>query len=308
MDIVKNPMNDTLSISDPNIGNNQQSRQLHGWRLFFLVMFMMGQLSGSPAQTPDRIFNSYNKQLVRIFEYRDSLEGVHPFVKNLYPVAIAEDGYFYVFDLDETRKEYRIMAYEEIEMKVPKGIRAAFPLQFYDDKCACVVTGEVFDTPEGYITIFHEFVHCHQWHTVEPSLREILPLAQKSYQDGDNMWEITYHFPYEDKWFIETYQAFKNACIENDHKAVARLRAELATMLNDDDYQYMVWQEWKEGFALFIENKLRKHLNLERNKVGQSLPYNRTVFYAGGEAFINYLAGQNPDLQTNLKALFYSMY
>jgi hypothetical protein len=70
----------------------------------------------------------------------------------------------------------------------------------------------------------------------------------------------------------------------------------------------MVWQEWKEGFALLIENKMREHLNLPKNNVGTTIPYSRTVFYAGGSAYINYLAQQNPDLLTDLDALFYSMY
>jgi hypothetical protein len=286
----------------------RQTVKLSGLKLFFLTMVFMGQLAGSPAQTPDRIALTYHKQLVRVFEYRDSLEGVHPFVKGLYPIAIAEDGYFYVFDLDNSKTHYRIMAYEEIEMKVPRGTRAAFPLQFYDNKCACVVTGEVFDNPEGYVVIFHEFIHCHQWHTVEPGLRSELPLAVKSQKEGNFMWEIEHPFPYHDKWFVKTYGEFMEAARNHDHEKVARLREELSSVLNDDDYQYMVWQEWKEGFALLIENKMREHLNLPKNMVGTAEPYSRTVFYAGGSAYIEYLAQKNPDLLTDLEALFYAMY
>ncbi len=282
--------------------------KLSGIKLFFLAMVFMGQLAGSPAQTPDRIALTYHKQLVRVFEYRDSLEGVHPFVKGLYPIAIAEDGYFYVFDLDSSKTQYRIMAYEEIEMKVPRGIRAAFPLQFYDNKCTCVVTGDVFDTPEGYIMIFHEFIHCHQWNTVEPGLRRELPLAVKSLEAGNYMWEIEHPFPYHDKWFVKTYNAFLEAANNYDDEKVAEMRAELASILNEDDYQYMVWQEWKEGFALSLENKMRKHLNLPENKVGRQQPFSRTVFYAGGSAYIEYLTKKNPELLTDLEALFYNMY
>ena len=288
--------------------NTYRTKPVSGLKMFFLLMFLMGQLAGSPAQTPDRIAQSYSKQLVRVFEYRDSLEGVHPFIKGLYPIAIAEDGYFYVFDLDSSKTQYRIMAYEEIEMKVPRGTRAAFPLQFYDDKCACVVTGDVFDSPEGYVVIFHEFIHCHQWHTVEPGLRSELPLAVKSQEAGNFMWEIEYPFLYQDKWFVKTYNAFRKAANDKEHDKVAELREELAGILNDDDYQYMVWQEWKEGFALFLENKMRKHLNLPENKVGRQQPYSRTVFYAGGSAYIEYLTNKNPDLLTDLEALFYKMY
>ena len=299
---------ESVFSTELNAAPEPRVAKLSGFKLFFLAMVFMGQLSGSPAQTPDRIALSYHKQLVRVFEYRDSLEGVHPFVKGLYPIAIAEDGYFYVFDLDSSKTQYRLMAYEEIEMKVPRGTRAAFPLEFYDNKCACVVTGDAFDTPEGYVMIFHEFVHCHQWHTVEPGLRSELPLAVKSQEAGNYMWEIEHPFPYHDKWFVKTYNAFQQAAYDNDHEKVAEMRAELASILNEDDYQYMVWQEWKEGFALFLENKMRKHLNLPENKVGKKQPFNRTVFYAGGSAYIEYLTQKNPDLLTDLEALFFRMF
>jgi hypothetical protein len=296
-----------ISTSNPNNTAEKENR-ISGIRLFFLIMMLMGQLAGSPAQSPDRIAMAYKNQLVRIFEYRDSLEGVHPFVKGLYPIAIAEDNHLYVFDLDESLKNYRLVAYEEIEMKIPKGIRAAFPIQFYDNKCACVVSGEVFDTPQGYVTIFHEFIHCHQWHTVEPALREQLPLAQKAAEKGDYMWEMNHQFPYTEPWFEKTYTKFIRAAENNDQEQVKALRQELAEILNDDDYQYMVWQEWKEGFALFVENKLRNHLKLPSNMVGRQVPYNRTVFYAGGEAYINLLSEKEPELQTDLELLFHRMY
>ncbi len=287
---------------------NAPAEPLNGMKLLLLVLLFFGTMTGAPAQTPDRMATAYRQQLVRVFEYRDSLEGVHPFIKDLHPIAIAEDGYFYVFDLNEQRDEYLVRVHEEVQMQVPKGVRAAFPLQFYDNKCACVVTGEVFDTPQGYVTIFHEFAHCHQWNTVEPGLREKLPLAQKALQKGDMMWELNHPFPYQDKWFVETYAAFIRAAQQKDEVAVAYIRGELATMLNDDDYQYMIWQEWKEGFALLMENKMRAHLGLSLNAVGQQPPYSRTVFYAGGSAFIEYLADEQPELLTDLEALFFSMY
>lgn len=282
--------------------------RIGGIRMFFITMMLVGQLAGSPAQTPDRVALTYKNQLVRVFEYRDSLEGVHPFVKGLYPIAIGKGNQLFVFDLDETLSYYHLVAHEEIEMKVPKGTRAAFPLAFYDNRCACVITGEVFDTPEGYVTIFHEFVHCHQWHTVEQTLRDQLPLARKSVEKGDYMWEINYPFPYDDQWFIKTYSNYLKAAREGDRKKVKELRTEMAELLKEEDYQYMIWQEWKEGFALYLENKMREHLNLPGNLVGREKPCSRTTFYAGGEALISMLIAEHPELNTDLKELFHRMY
>jgi hypothetical protein len=285
-----------------------RKESISGIRLFFLMLFLMGQLAGAPAQNPERIAKTYRQQLVRVFEYRDSLEGIHPFIKGLYPIAIAEDDHFYIFDLDESGKQYRLMAFQEIEMKIPKGIRAAFPLQFYDNKCACVVSGEVFDSPAGYVTIFHEFIHCHQWNTIEPALRQQLPLAQKALQKQDFMWEMTHPFPFKDTWFERTYANLQQAAREKDYNTVESIRKELAEILTPDDYQYMVWQEWKEGFALYIENKLRSHLQLPVNTVGRNAPFSRTAFYAGGEALISLIVEQEPELQIRLEELFYKLY
>jgi hypothetical protein len=299
------PAISTGSTSQPEVHGG---RRIKGIRLIFLVMMLAGQLAVSPAQNPARMQTAYTRELVRVIEYRDSLKDVHPFISYLYPIAIAKDGHFYVFDLDATGKQYFLAASEKTGMEVPQGVRAAFPLHFYDNRCACVVSADVFDSPKGYITIFHEFIHCHQYHTVEQALRQKLPLAVKSQEKQDYMWEINYSFPYHDGWFKSTYEALLTAAAHNDLPEVKRLRKELAELLNDEDYQYMVWQEWKEGFALYIENKLRGHLGIEQNQVGKDIPGSRLVFYAGGAALIEVLVQQNPALSEDLEGLFHSIY
>ncbi len=276
-------------------------------KLFFLSMLLMGQLAGAPMVTPEAVARQYKEPLVRVFEYRDILKGVHPFVKHLYPIAIAQDGYFYVFDLNSDQTQYELMAHAPTNMPVPEGVRAAFPLDFYGGKAACIVTGDVFDTPMGYVTIFHEFIHCHQWETVEPALRKELPLAQHAIEKQDYMWEMSHPFPYGEKSVEETYRRFVHALEIGDEEAIWLNRKALQQMLSPFDYQYMVWQEWKEGFALFIENKLRQQLGLEKNQVGRAGALSRLAFYAGGEAYIKHLLKENPSLETDLEALFNKM-
>lgn len=277
------------------------------FKLFFLSMLLMGQLAGAPLVTPEAMARQYKEPLVRIFEYRDLLKGVHPFVSNLYPIAVAQDGHFYVFDLDSTRTHYRLVTHAPTHMPVPEGVRAAFPLDFYGGKAACIVTGDVFDTPQGYITIFHEFIHCHQWETVEPSLREQLPLAQHAVLKQDYMWEMNHPFPYSNESVEETYRRLVRALDIGDEEAIWLNRKALQQMLSPFDYQYMIWQQWKEGFALFIENKLRSLLGLEKNLVGRSGTFSRLAFYSGGEALIQYLVKHDQALESDLEALFNKM-
>jgi hypothetical protein len=253
------------------------------------------------------IESKYGESLQELFCYRNRVKSLHPFLNELHPVAIVENDTFYVFDLDETGSRYVFSRSAPTGMPVPEGIRAAFPLDFYDNRPACVVTGEVFDTPEGYVTIFHEFIHCHQWNNVEQGLRRELPLAVKALAEQDFMWEMNYPFPYGKPVFEKHYTAFIEALEMNDPAAAIIYRRELKDAISSFDFQYMVWQEWKEGFALFVENMIREHLGLGRNMVGRRMPYNRTVFYAGGEALIRSLSGEDPGLLTDLEALFHGM-
>lgn len=273
-------------------------------KLFFLSMLLMGQLAGAPMVTPEAVARQYKEPLVRVFEYRDLLKGVHPFVKHLYPIAVVKDDHFYVFDLNADKTAYELAAHSPTNMHVPEGVRAAFPLDFYGGKAACIVTGEVFDTPMGYITIFHEFIHCHQWETVEPGLRQNLPLAKYAQENQDYMWEMSHPFPYGEKSVEETYRRFIHALDIGDEEAIWLNRKALESKLSAFDFQYMVWKEWKEGFALYIENQLRHQLGIETNRVGRVGGFNRLAFYAGGEAYIKYLVQHDPALKTDLEALF----
>jgi hypothetical protein len=280
--------------------------------IFFLpgIMILQGALNSPGREGTDpvtTIKEKYDERLQKLFIYRDEIKNLHPILSQLHPVAIVENDTFYVFDLDETGRKYFLALSAPTRMPVPAGLRAAFPLDFYGNRPACVVTGEVFDTPEGYVTIFHEFVHCHQWITVEQDLRHELPLAVKALAEQDYMWEMNYPFPYDKPRFTENYPAFIEALAGDDLDSAIRYRREIKDAINPFDYQYMVWQEWKEGFALFLENRIREHLNLERNLVGRRKPYSRTVFYAGGEALINSLTAEDPGLLTDLGALFNRM-
>ncbi len=247
----------------------------------------------------------YTEKLQLLFEYRKRIRHLHPILNELHPVALVENDHFYLFDLDESGEKYQFIMKAPTKMPVPVGVRAAFPLDFYDNKPACVVSGDVFDSTAGYVTMFHEFIHCHQWNTVEPGLKDKLPLAVRAMEKRDYMWEINYPFPYDCERFEQSYTAWIQALDELNREAVLQARERLKEILDPFDYQYMVWQEWKEGFALYLENEIRNYLDIGKNLVGRKAPYNRTAFYAGGAGYIKYLLAENPELTADLEGLFY---
>lgn len=265
--------------------------------------------AGAYAQEEDQtaMVKKYSESLQKIFEFQKKIVRVHPFLKKLYPVAIVEGDLFYVFDLDPSKKHYVLAKLAKPAMIVPEGVRAAFPLEFYDNKMACVVTGEVFNDLSGYVMIFHEFVHCAQTDCCEYKLKSGLSVARQAQEAGDHMWELNHPFPYEDSDFSEIYAIFLEAAAEGNVDSVLRCRAFLKETLNSPDYEYMVWEEWKEGFARLIENRIRKKLELEENHGGTGQPYNRVTFYEGGARYISVLFEEDKDLEEDIEELFFRM-
>jgi hypothetical protein len=251
---------------------------------------------------------SYEPALQKILELQHEIQGVHPLFLNIYPVAIAEGETLLVFDLDEAGQAYHLVREAPTPMPIPVGVRAAFNLECYENKIACVVTGEAFDTLDGYVTIFHEFVHCHQAATCEMRLKQNLEVARQAIAVGNFMWELEHPFPYSEPEFIATYLALLQAAEGNDGEAVLSTHRRLGQFLQPFDYEYLIWQEWKEGFARLIENRLQRFFDLPENHYGRQQPFHRISLYEGGARVIVVLSQEAPQCITDLEKLFWRMY
>jgi hypothetical protein len=220
-------------------------------------------------------------------------------------VAVCKEDSLRIYEWDGNAAHYRFVKQVRPSFPVPEGIRAAFPLQEFDGRYACVVSPDVFDSQTGYVTIFHEFIHCLQGETVEMALKMQLDVARTSMEKKDYMWELNYDFPYDDKRFAKVYSDFLKALKNDDDNAVTQTRKKLNQILNGHEYEYMIWQEWKEGFARFVENLMRTSLGIPENNNGQEPPYSRVSFYVGGALLIKHLSQREPDLLTDIEKLFH---
>ena len=273
-----------------------------------ICLLALGCLLAAAQSEEDKAVSvKFAEAFTRLTELHSGIKDLHPLLEGLYPVAVVEGEVFYVFDVLEKDRSYELVKTARPPMIVPEGVRAAFPLDFYDNTMACVVTGEVFDDLSGYATIFHEFIHCAQMATCELELKARLSVAQEAEAADNYMWELSHPFPYADETFEEVYALFLERAAEGDKAAVSRCRAFLREVLNAQDYEYMVWQEWKEGFARHIENKVRAKLELEL-RVSQAVPpFDRVTFYEGGARYISLLIAEDPELEKDIKALFQRM-
>ena len=243
-----------------------------------------------------------------LIELHQKVSELNPALNKLYPVAIVENGQFLIYDWIPESGCYQMIKHAPIPMPIPVGIRAAFQLADYDGRIACVVTPEVFDSIDGAVTIFHEFVHCYQYETCEQDLKMQLDIAKKAQEVGDHMWEIEHPFPFQAETFIRSYTQFLDALTEANNIKAVGAREDLKAYLGVHDFEYLVWQEWKEGFARWVENRMQKHLSLPVKKGGRKLPYSRVLFYVGGAAFIDHLSQVDPQIVIDLKKLFEAMY
>ena len=65
----------------------------------------------------------------------------------------------------------------------------------------------------------------------------------------DFMWELEHPFPYGDADFVRDYKDLLSALGTGDEGRVVSIRKALKERLSWEDWEYMTWQEWKEGTA-----------------------------------------------------------
>jgi len=246
--------------------------------------------------------------LSKIHELHKELKNINGALEQLYPVTIVEEDTFFVFDLNETKENYELKLEYPTPMQIPKGVLASFPLDFYNMKSSAIVSEDAFTSIEGYVFIFHEFVHCYQWETCEKELRKNLEIERKAREENNFMWEMTHSFPYEDPVLIEKIMELDSYFDTRDYNRVLDCYNDLRKYLNKIDFEYMMWQEWKEGFARYIENLIRDNIGIKRNTKKLQTSFDRGCFYEIGSKYIDLLVKMNIELKGNIKDLFYRMF
>jgi len=271
-----------------------------------LSLALFAQASGLAwgQDAVDPVVEKYSAPLKKIFDLGARFAPLHAALGKVHPVAVVENKTFYIFEPDPAKKEYRLAQTAPDTFDIPIGIRAAMPLAFWENRMACVVTGEVFDQPDGHVFIFHEFVHCAQWECCEQRLKEGLSIFQEAMKAKNYMWELQYAFPYASPAFVATYPALFKAWDGDDAAAAGSLTETLRKALSPAEWEYLTWQLWKEGLARYLENRMRGVLGLPENKGGEQPPFTRVSFYRGGDLLIRFLERSQPGIADNMEELY----
>jgi hypothetical protein len=253
------------------------------------------------------ISQKYKYKFERLIELQERVKNVHPLMNKFYPIAIVEAGSINIFDYNTDCKEYKLEHQERDSMNIPKGVRAAFPLEFYDNRSVVVVSEEIFDTIADQIMIFHECVHCYQFETCEIKLRAEIELAKNSVNTDDYFWELHYPFPYDDPNFVDYVGNLFKHLNKNEKDEICKLRKDLKIYLTKEQVEYMVWQEWKEGFARYIENIIKRELGIIENHFGINQPFTRSLFYETGARLSEFIVNRSIDSLQDIEQLYYIM-
>jgi hypothetical protein len=222
-------------------------------------------------------------------------------LEKLGPVAVVENCVYFIFDLEQSGEKY------EFKMEYPyvrgdaKGIRAAYILPFYGNRMAAVISEEAFETAGGRAQIFHEFVHCFQFGEGSWDLRMTLAAAREAWEKRDFMWELNHPFPYASEYFIN-----KTKELDNGYD-IGKYHTEMKSELSEKDFEYMIWQEWNEGYARYIENLVRERFGLQKISTPLIPPLERVVFYEIGNRYIETLIRNDSGLKGDIKVLFQKM-
>lgn len=246
----------------------------------------------------------FSADLQKVLDLQSEIAPLNPLFERHYPVAVAVGEQFLIHEVDSQSGQYALTREVPVPFPIPEGVRAAFQIDALDGRCAAVVTPDAFESQQEQVLVLHEFVHCHQAATCEEALKDTLEIARQARETGHQTWELDSPFPYESEAFTRLYPAWMEALKAGDTVVAQSVRAELCAALAPLEIEYMVWQEWKEGYARWVENRIQRRLGLPVNTYGDTPPFNRITFYAGGAVYFDWLAEHELAVMTDLPELF----
>jgi hypothetical protein len=239
----------------------------------------------------------------RIAALHAAVRDLHPVLDRCYPIGLAKDDRLMVFDADTDQNRYRLVCESVVPSPIRDGTRMTVTLPDYGNRPVCIVASASFESVADYVTIFHEFVHCSQWEDCEQGLASELAAAHPDVEHF-GIWETRHPFRFEDERFVHSYSRLLEVLAVGDLSAVLECHREVAGGLAPLDRAFLVWHEWKEGFARWVENKVRRRLGLRRNQNGRTAPFGLGTLHTGGAGLIELLVRNEPGLSVRLKDLY----
>lgn len=248
-----------------------------------------------------------NLPMRKIPALQAAVRDLHPLFERLYPIGIVEEDRLLVYDVDPGRRSYRLVRNSVIPGPVFERTRTTVPLPDYGNRPVCVVTRDAFDSVDDCIAVLHEFVHCAQWEDCESELATALTMAYKRVGQV-HVWEARYRFGYDNDRLVYAYRHMLAALEAGDLATGLSWHADAVAALTSLDREFMLWHEWKEGFARWLENRARRRLGVRRNENGRFGAFGPEAFHAGGAELIQLLVRTEPQLANQFAGLYHRIH
>jgi hypothetical protein len=243
-----------------------------------------------------------------IVKMHSKIKNIHKSLEKLYPITVINNDYFFVFDFNESEERYEFKLKMNTPMPILGNILAAFSLDFYYMKPSAIISNNILIDKNNYVFIFHEFVHCFQLENGEIDIRRNLNIEKQEMAKNNFNWEINYPFPYNSEYFVNRTIRLSNYFYNDDYENIMKYYRDMKVYLQETEFEYMIWQKWKEGFARYIENLIRKELGLQLNTNELIPPFDRVHFYEIGSKYIEYLLNNYNELDNCIIKLFEKMF
>jgi len=243
-----------------------------------------------------------------VIKMHDKVKTVHVSLEKLYPITVIHNGYFYIFDKNEAGNKYEFKRKVETSVVVSGEILTAFVLDFYDLKPSVVISENMIGNLGNDILVLHEFVHCFQLENGAIEIKNGLSIQRQEMAKSNYTWEIDFSFPYSNKFFINKTEELARDFANGNYESVEVYRNCMRAYLHKDEYEYMIWQQWKEGFSRHVENLIRKELGLRLNGNILIQPFSRVHFYEIGNKYIEMLIKKDKGLDENIVKIFNKMF
>ncbi|MDX2006057.1 MAG: hypothetical protein SFU83_12325 [Meiothermus sp.] len=247
----------------------------------------------------------FERKLGELLELQTKVRHLHPLFEEHYSVVLVETYRIVSYRFENgAYKLHRIRPnIEDWPTTLPLSLPAAFSVQILSGEVACVAKAESLDDIAGKVMMLHEFVHCHQARTCYHKLAESLEIVREGEAARNENWMLNFPFPYDHPSFVDSFYTY----LESTPETLLEARRRVLQTLTPKDREYMVWQEWMEGFARHLENRIQQFLGLPLNLYAAKLPFNRVSFYASGAKTIGHLTALEPALETDLESLYHQM-
>ncbi len=205
---------------------------------------------------------------------------LYPFFNKLYPIGIAEFNTISIYEYNEITNRYEYAKKVTMKKNFSDRTAASFPVQEFKYKACCILGKEIVKSKINMIYVFHEFVHCYQYENYEMLIKKELNIDKM-------MWDIYYNFDYSNKYFIKYYLKSVLLLEQNMVNDSILMKQELFEKLNLNDIKYITFYEWKEGYARYYENTIRKDFGIKENHYYNYPNLDSTIFYEYGSLYFN---------------------